>query len=175
MKVPTDKEQGIKELRRTSDVPISRRDKTEEGLHAPAIFGIAKDASRLLWFGDNLGANTLRPGSGPHPEDPTQAGSGATQSLAADREGGMWIASTLGSIVHINAHHAVDIRISQDTYNYRIRVDSVGTLWIGTASGLFTATCVPRRPCTPRAVLPGPTAVKVDDFIFDPDVAALDR
>jgi len=143
----------------------------EEGLHAPAIFGIVRDSSGQLWFGDNLGANTLRPGSGPHPEDPTQAGAGATQSLAADHEGGMWIASTLGSIVHMNAHHAVDIRISQDTYNYRIRVDSVGTLWIGTASGLFTATCVPRRHCIPRAVLPGPIAIKVDDFIFDPDVA----
>jgi diguanylate cyclase (GGDEF)-like protein len=71
----------------------------------------------------------------------------------------------------MNAHHAVDIRISQDTYNYRIRVDNHGTLWIGTASGLFTATCVPRSPCTPRAALPGPTAIKVNDFILGADQA----
>ena len=142
----------------------------EEGLHAPAVFGIIKDSSGLIWFGDDIGANTLRPGSGPHAEDPARAGGGATQSLAADREGGMWIASTLGSIVHMNAHHAVDMRISQDTYNYRIRVDNRGTLWAGTASGLFTATCVPHRPCTPRPA-PVPTATKVNDFIFDRDDA----
>jgi diguanylate cyclase (GGDEF)-like protein len=61
----------------------------------------------------------------------------------------------------------VDIRISQDTYNYRIRVDNHGTLWIGTSSGLFTSTCAPHRICIPRPAYGGPIAIKVDDFIFD--------
>ena len=141
----------------------------EEGLGTSSVFGIAADTSGRMWFGHNLGVNTLPPGAHGILSSNMFFGNdaGPVESLAATGDGGMWTAFTLGRILHTNSQHRVDAVVTLDTYIHRIRVDATGMLWIGTDSGLFTASCGRSLHCAALPVkaiaLPAPS---VSDFSF---------
>jgi ligand-binding sensor domain-containing protein len=142
---------------------------TAEGLSDPHIFALATDGAGSLWAGHDKGASWLQPGavtfaasSLTNKQDASQI-----QSLVPSSDGGMWVGALLGHIYHVAPGGKADIEVAIDTYIRRLRIDSAGTLWAGTSSGLYTLNCQAAARCVPIAV-PGLEKAGIRDLAIGP-------
>ena len=128
---------------------------TEEGLSSSSISGLGADRAGRVWVGNNQATNLILPGTTKtaHGVTLTSLGEGdAAQndsSFAATPDGGMWVGSYMGALVHTTARGQVDVRTFLDGYLTGLELDPDGTLWIATSGGLYEARCTAGRACTP--------------------------
>lgn len=129
----------------------------QQGLNGPHVYAVEQDTRGVVWVGSNLGLNRIVPGAGAAQPSALahEPDAQAVVSLAADAHGGMWAATLLGDVYHLNAAGAVDRRLHVDGYVARLRVGDDDRLWLAAGSALYTALCGDGQPCVLQPV-PGP-------------------
>lgn len=146
----------------------------QQGLTSPSLLSIAEDTRGRMWFGHNRGADILVQdavkGDVMMPSALNHEKNGqAVVSMAASADGGMWAATLLGAIYHLNAAGVVDFRTVLDGYIGRILIDQAGKLWIVSNSGLFTLPGKPHRGSNPLPLTaPALQGISITDMVIDP-------
>lgn len=141
---------------------------TAEGLNNPHIFALATDSFGSVQAGHDKGVSRLQLGATSFASSLVANDQDAAQiqSLVPSPDGGMWVGALLGHIFHVGADGKADIKIAFDTYIRRLRIDTAGTLWVGTSSGLYTLNCQAVAKCVPLAV-PGLEKATIRDLAID--------
>lgn len=121
----------------------------EEGLSQSSVYSIVQDAQGFVWFGTEDGLNRYDGYNfkvfRPEANDPSSLSDRWISTLAADREGNLWIGTRQGGLNFYNAktgkftHYVHDSKVSGSLSSDRvltIYIDREQRVWIGTARGL---------------------------------------
>jgi diguanylate cyclase (GGDEF)-like protein len=128
-----------------------------QGLSGLHTFSIAEDTQGTVWVGNNVGLNRISAGQYAATSSPLahEADTLDVVSLVSDGSGGIWAATILGRIYHINRTGLVDRHKTIDGYIARLLLAPGNVLWIASGSGVFRANCGDHEKCIPEPV-PGP-------------------